>query len=91
MFLMTLALGLSMSSKVGFGTSSDSVIAFQSLTMPSFVSHAMFVQSDNDVKLITHSADNIKSAVDLKAKKVAVTQGTASEYLLSTLLAIKGL
>ncbi|WP_310649916.1 NrtA/SsuA/CpmA family ABC transporter substrate-binding protein [Colwellia sp. MB02u-9] len=80
-----------MSGEVDFGTSSDSVIAFQSLTTPSFVSHAMFVQSDNDVKLITHSADNIKSALDLKGKKVAVTQGTASEYLLSTLLAIEGL
>ena len=80
-----------MTDMVDFGTSSDSVIAFQSLTKHSFVTHAMFVQSDNDVKLITRSADEIKSTVDLKGKKVGVTKGTASEYLLSTLLAIEGL
>ena len=80
-----------MTGMVDFGTSSDSVIAFQSLTKHSFVTHAMFVQSDNDVKLITRSADEIKSTVDLKGKKVGVTKGTASEYLLSTLLAIEGL
>lgn len=74
-----------------FGTSSDSVIAFQSLAKKSFVTHAMFVQSDNDVKLMTHSSDKIKSVVDLKGKKVGVTKGTASEYFLSSLLAIEGL
>lgn len=80
-----------MSGEVDFGTSSDSVIAFQSLTKHSFVTHAMFVQSDNDVKLITRSADKIKSTMDLKGKKIGVTKGTSSEYLLSTLLAIEGL
>jgi sulfonate transport system substrate-binding protein len=80
-----------MNGKVDFGTSSDSVIAFQSLTQQSFVTHAMFVQSDNDVKLITRSSDKIKSTMDLKGKRVGVTKGTASEYLLSTLLAIEGL
>ena len=82
-----------MSGKVDFGTSSDSVIAFQSLTThkPSFVTHAMFVQSDNDVKLITRATDNIESTLDLKGKRIGVTKGTASEYILSTLLAIEGL
>jgi ABC-type nitrate/sulfonate/bicarbonate transport system substrate-binding protein len=74
-----------------FGTSSDSVIAFKSLSEQSFVTHAMFVQSDNDVKLITRSSDKIKSVIELKGKKIGVTKGTASEYLLSTLLAIEGL
>ena len=80
-----------MNGNVDFGTSSDSVIAFQSLTQQSFVTHAMFVQSDNDVKLITRSSDKIKSTMDLKGKKLGVTKGTASEYLLSLLLAIEGL
>lgn len=74
-----------------FGTSSDSVIAFQSLAKKSFVTHAMFVQSDNDVKLLTHSSDNIKSVSELKGKKIGVTKSTASEYFFSTLLAIEGL
>ena len=80
-----------MNGEVDFGTSSDSVIAYKSLSKHSFVTHAMFVQSDNDVKLITRSSDKIKSTINLKGKKVGVTKGTASEYLLSTLLAIEGL
>jgi ABC-type nitrate/sulfonate/bicarbonate transport system substrate-binding protein len=80
-----------MNSDVDFGTSSDSVIAFKSLAKQPFVTHAMFVQSDNDVKLITRSSDKVNSVIDLKGKKVGVTKGTASEYLLSTLLAIEGL
>ncbi|MGB2742013.1 MAG: ABC transporter substrate-binding protein [Cognaticolwellia sp.] len=80
-----------MNGEVDFGTSSDSVIAFQSLTSHRFVTHAMFVQSDNDVKLVTRSSDNIKSTTDLKGKKIGVIKATSSEYLLSTLLAIEGL
>ncbi len=79
------------SGEVDFGTSSDSVIAFQSLARKSFVTHAMFVQSDNDVKLMTRPSDKIKSVIDLKGKKIGVTKGTASDYFLSTLLAVDGL
>lgn len=79
------------SGDVDFGTSSDSVIAFQSLSDQPFVTHATFVQSDNDLKLITRSSDNIKHVSALKGKKIGVTKLTASEYFLSTLLAIDGL
>jgi ABC-type nitrate/sulfonate/bicarbonate transport system substrate-binding protein len=74
-----------------FGTSSDSVIAFQSLANRTFVTHAMFVQSNNDVKLITRPSANIDTAIELKGKRIGVTKGTASEYFLSTLLALEGL
>lgn len=77
--------------EVDFATTSDSVIAFQSLAKQSFVTHAMFVQSDNDVKLITRTADKINSMRELKGKKIGVTKGTASEYLLSIILALEGL
>jgi len=77
--------------EVDFGTTSDSVIAFQSLAKKSFVTHAMFVQSDNDVKLMTSPSDKMKSVIELKGKKVGVTKGTASEYFFSSLLAIDGL
>ena len=79
-----------MNGEVDFGTSSDSVIAFQSLTSQQFVTHAMFVQSDNDVKLITHAVDEIESMSALKGKRIGVTRGTSSEYILSTLPAIEG-
>lgn len=77
--------------EVDFGTSSDSAIAFQSLAEHNFVTHTMFSQSDNDIKLITRTSDQIESVMDLKGKKVGVIKRTASEYLLSTLLAIQGL
>ena len=80
-----------MDGEVDFGTSSDSVIAFQSLVNKAFVTHAMFVQSDNDVKLITRPEAKINSATELKGKRVGVTKGTASEYFLSILLALEGL
>jgi ABC-type nitrate/sulfonate/bicarbonate transport system substrate-binding protein len=80
-----------MSGEADFGTSSDSVLAFNSLTKQLFVTHAMFVESDNDVKLLTRTVDKIRSVIDLKGKKIGVTKGTASEYFLSTLLAIEGL
>lgn len=77
--------------EVDFGTSSDSAIAFQSLAEHNFVTHTMFSQSDNDIKLITRTSDKIESVLDLKGKKVGVIKRSASEYLLSTLLAIEGL
>jgi len=79
------------SREVDFGTSSDSVIAFQSLKNKAFVTHAMFVQSNNDVKFISRASAEINSALDLKGKNVGVTQGTSSEYFLSILLALEGL
>ncbi|XPF95358.1 ABC transporter substrate-binding protein [Colwellia sp. RE-S-Sl-9] len=79
-----------MNGEVDFGTSSDSVIAFKSLEKKAFVTHAMFVQSDNDVKLLTRQVDEIISIADLTGKKIGVTKGSASEYFLSTLLAIEG-
>lgn len=80
-----------MSGDADFGTSSDSVIAFQSLANKAFVIHAMFVQSDNDVKLITRPSAKINSAIDLRGKRIGVTKSTASEYFLSILLALEGL
>lgn len=79
------------SGETDFGTVSDSVIAFQSLKKYAFVNHAMFVQSSNDVKLITRTSDNIQSILALDNKRIGLTKGTASEYLLSNLLALEGL
>jgi len=77
--------------EVDFSTTSDSVITFKSLANHDFVTHAMFVQSDNDVKLLTQRSKNFTSISKLKGSKIGVTKGSASEYFLSTLLAIEGL
>jgi len=80
-----------MTGEADFGTASDSVIAFRSLGQQQFVTHARFVQSDNDVKLISRVRDNIHSGKDLINRTIGVTKGTASEYFLSNLLALNGL
>jgi len=73
-----------------FGTSSDSVIAFKSLNRDDFVTLTTFVQSDNDVKIITLDDNNIYTSKDLVGKRIGVVKGAAGEYLLSTYLAIGG-
>lgn len=85
------AFDLVSSNQVTYATSSDSVIAFQSLRHTPLVSHAMFVQSDNDVKLLTKRTANIEDIKDLAGKKIGATMGTASEYFLTALLALEGL
>ncbi len=80
-----------MSGLADFGTISDSVIAFQSLAQKKFVSHATFVHSDNDVKLLSRPSAEIKTIADLRAKRIGVTKVTASEYFLSSLLAMNGM
>ena len=79
------------SGEADFGTTSDSVIAFQSLAKRQFVSHATFVHSDNDVKLLSRPSAQIKTIADLRGKRVGVTKATASEYFLSSLLAMNGM
>lgn len=91
-----------MSGNADFGTSSNSVIVFQSMYQNNFVTLANFAQSDNDVKLITHlnmqANQNINAdiktntdAISMLGKRIGVTRGSASEYLLSTYLALLGL
>ena len=73
-----------------FGTSSDSVIVFKSALRNDFVNLGTFVQSDNDVKLVTLEESGVRESIDLSGKKVGVTKGAAGEYFLSTYLAIGG-
>jgi ABC-type nitrate/sulfonate/bicarbonate transport system substrate-binding protein len=73
-----------------FGTSSDSVIAFKSLSRSDFSTLTTFVQSDNDVKIITLDKSNIHTSKDLVGKRIGLVEGSAGEYLLSTYLAIGG-
>ncbi|WP_286270587.1 ABC transporter substrate-binding protein [Thalassotalea hakodatensis] len=85
------AFDLVSSGHVEYATSSDSVIAYQSLHHTPLVTHAMFVQSDNDIKLLSNKAAYIRDIKHLAGKKVGVTLGTAGEYFLTALLALEGL
>ena len=79
-----------MNGEADFGTVSDSVIAFNAFTRNDFVNLATFVQSDNDVKIIALESSGIYSSDDLINKRVAVVKGSASEYFLTTFLALEG-
>ena len=78
------------SGEADFGTSSDSVIVFKSALRNDFVNLGTFVQSDNDVKLLTLEESGVRESMDLTGKKIGVTKGAAGEYFLSTYLAIGG-
>lgn len=76
--------------KADFATSSDSVLVYKAFNRNDFVALASFVQSDNDVKFITLEDSIQMQGRDLTNKKIAVVKGSASEYFLSTFLALEG-
>jgi len=82
---------LMMDGTTDFATSSDSVIMFNGFKQNDFENLATFVQSNHDVKVLTKSTKGIRSAKDLKGKKVAIIKGSASEYFLDMFLAIEGI
>ncbi len=82
---------LMISGEADFATSSDSVLVFRGLVRQDFTNYASFVQSDNDVKFVALEKSGVVSGLDFEGKRIGVTRGTASEYLLSTYLALSGL
>jgi ABC-type nitrate/sulfonate/bicarbonate transport system substrate-binding protein len=73
-----------------FGTSSDSVLAFAALEKQPYVALATFVQSSDDIKILSHKDSNVVTTTDLAGKKIGVVRGSASEYFLSVLTALNG-
>ena len=82
---------LMISGEADFATSSGSVVVFRGLVRQDFTNYASFVQSDNDVKFVTLEQSDVVSGLDFEGKRIGVTRGTASEYFLSTYLALAGL
>lgn len=70
------------------GTSSCSVMMFAGMRGDDYVNLGAFVQSDNDLKLVSRSDAGIIRMEDLADKKIGVVNNTASEYFLSILLGI---
>ena len=70
------------------GTSSGSVMMFAGMRGDDYVNLGAFVQSDNDLKLISHRDAKVTRMEDLADKKIGVIKNTASDYFLSILLAI---
>ncbi len=76
--------------KVDLATTSNSVIMFNAFKHNNFEVITSFVESDNDIKIITNKKPEITSPYDLIGKTVGVVKGSASEYFLHTWLTVSG-
>ncbi len=72
-------------------TCSETVVMFNSASRPDLAILATFVSSNDDVKLIAHPDSGIRSAADLKDKRIGITRGAAGHYYLDTLGLIHGI
>lgn len=77
--------------QVQFATSSESVVMFNSFKGKDFSVIASFVESDNDLKLLSRTNYGVRDVSDLIGKKVGVVQASASEFYLDSLLIINNL
>lgn len=79
-------------SKADFATSSEVVVMFNSFTQNDFYIVSTFVESDNDVKLLTSKKTGIRSVTDLNNRRIGTINGTSSaHYFLDQVLLINGI
>lgn len=77
---------LLMQGEVDLATASESVAMFNAFDHPELALLATFVESDNDVKLVSLSSSDIRQVSQLQGKRVGVIQGSASEFYLDAVL-----
>lgn len=76
--------------KVDFATASETVFMFNSFEYPSLRLITSFVESDNDLKLLTLTDTAVADLASLAGKKVGVVKASASEFFLDSLLILNG-
>jgi len=79
-----------MEGSADLATSSEAVVMFNSFKYKDFAIVATFVNSDDDVKLITRADTGIVSARQLAGRRVGTVTGSASHYYLEMLLLMSG-
>lgn len=72
--------------EVEYATASESVVMFQSFKHNDVALLVSFVETDNDLKLLTLEPSNINSVADLDSKRVGVVKGSASEFYFDSVL-----
>ncbi len=77
--------------KVDLATASETVFMFQSFRNPNLRLVTSFVESSNDLKLLTLKDQEITAVDDLIDKKIGVIKGSSSEFFLDSLLILNGL
>lgn len=77
--------------EVDLATTSDSVIMFNSFDRGDFSILSSFVESDNDIKVISPASLGIREPGQLRGRRIGVIHNTASEFFLHSLLLISGI
>ncbi|MCZ4338657.1 ABC transporter substrate-binding protein [Shewanella colwelliana] len=79
-----------MTGQADLATSSESVVMFNSFERQDFRLLASFVESDNDLKLITYGTDEKPAITDLNHRKIGMVKASASEFFVDAFLIITG-
>ncbi|KUI98016.1 hypothetical protein VRK_27170 [Vibrio sp. MEBiC08052] len=79
------------SGTVDYATASESVVMFESFRRKDFMVLSSFVQSDNDLKLLSLQRTGVRQVNDLIGKTVGVVEASASEFYLDALLLVHNL
>jgi len=77
---------LMLSSDVDYATASESVVMFKSFQRDDILLLASFVESDNDLKLLSLVPSKIAHVEQLEGKRVGVIKGSASEFYFDSVL-----
>jgi ABC-type nitrate/sulfonate/bicarbonate transport system substrate-binding protein len=72
--------------QVDFATSSETVVMFNSFKRTDFSVIASFVESDNDVKLLSLTPEKYRQLNNIANTRIGIVKGSASEFFLDTLL-----
>ncbi|MCL1156584.1 ABC transporter substrate-binding protein [Shewanella inventionis] len=72
--------------EVDFATASETVVMFNSFQRTDFSVLASFVESDNDVKLLSLTPEKYRQFDHLAGARLGIIKGSASEFFLDSLL-----
>ncbi|MDX2503463.1 MAG: ABC transporter substrate-binding protein [Gammaproteobacteria bacterium] len=76
--------------KAHFATSSEAVVMFNSFERSDFVVIGTFVESDNDVKILTTDKTAIHTVKDLSGHRVGTIIGTSAHFFIDHTLLMNG-
>ncbi|WP_295892380.1 ABC transporter substrate-binding protein [uncultured Vibrio sp.] len=72
--------------EVGYATSSESVVMFESFKQDDISLVSCFVESGNNIKLLALQESGIKSLEQLNGKKIGIVKASASEFYFDSML-----
>lgn len=79
-----------LASRADLATSSEAVVMFSSFHRDDFYIVSTFVESDNDVKILTTSQSGIQSVSDLQNRRIGTITGASAHYFIDHTLLMNG-